>query len=264
MIVKEDFLKKLRSSFDLNEYEVKIWTALLSRGVSAAGELSEISNVPRSRSYDVLESLEKKGFIIMKLGKPIKYMAIKPEEILRRVKAQLTRKAEEQVKMLEDVRKTDLYRELQLLHDQGIKKVDPNDLSGALRGRSKIYDQLENMMRKANKTITIMTSAKGLTRKAEILIPILKKLKNVRVRIATQITKDNKDSADILKKYATVKNMDKVSARFCIVDGKELLFMMMEDDKVHESYDTAVWVDTSYFANALEQMFNLTWDNLKE
>ena len=133
MIVKEDFLKKLRSSFDLNEYEVKIWTALLSRGVSAAGELSEISNVPRSRSYDVLESLEKKGFIIMKLGKPIKYMAIKPEEILRRVKAQLTRKAEEQVKMLEDVRKTDLYRELQLLHDQGIKKVDPNDLSGALR-----------------------------------------------------------------------------------------------------------------------------------
>ena len=264
MIVKEDFLKKLRSSFDLNEYEVKIWTALLSRGVSAAGELSEISNVPRSRSYDVLESLEKKGFIIMKLGKPIKYMAIKPEEILRRVKAQLTRKAEEQVKMLEDVRKTDLYRELQLLHDQGIKKVDPNDLSGALRGRSKIYDQLENMMRKASKTITIMTSAKGLSRKAEILVPVLKKLKNVKVRIAAPITKDNKDSVDMLKRYADVRNIEKVSARFCVVDGKELLFMMMEDDKVHESYDTGVWVDTSYFANALEQMFNLTWDNLKE
>ena len=104
MIVKEDFLKKLRSAFDLNEYEVKIWTALLSRGVSAAGELSEISNVPRSRSYDVLESLEKKGFIIMKLGKPIKYMAVKPEEILRRVKSQLSRKAEEHVKMLDEIK----------------------------------------------------------------------------------------------------------------------------------------------------------------
>ena len=86
MIVKEDFLKKLRSSFDLNEYEVKIWTALLSRGISSAGELSEISNVPRSRSYDVLETLEKKGFVMMKLGKPIKYMAIKPEEVVKRVK----------------------------------------------------------------------------------------------------------------------------------------------------------------------------------
>jgi len=57
--VNEEFLKKLRSSFDLNIYEVKVWTALLSRGVAAAGELADISGVPRSRSYDVLESLEK-------------------------------------------------------------------------------------------------------------------------------------------------------------------------------------------------------------
>ncbi|MEK6816001.1 MAG: helix-turn-helix domain-containing protein, partial [Nanoarchaeota archaeon] len=81
MIVQESFLKKLRSAFDLNIYEVKIWTALLSRGVASAGELADISGVPRSRSYDVLESLEKKGFVIMKLGKPIKYLAVKPEEV---------------------------------------------------------------------------------------------------------------------------------------------------------------------------------------
>ena len=264
MIVQEEFLKKLRSAFDLNIYEVKIWTALLSRGLATAGELSEISNVPRSRSYDILESLEKKGFVIMKLGKPIKYMAVKPEEILRRVKSQFSRRAEEQVKMLDEVRKTELYRELQLLHDQGIKKVDPSDLSGALKGRSKVYDLLEDMMRKAQKSITIMTTAKGLSRKSEILIPILKKLKNVKVRIAAPITKDNKDVADILKKYADVRNIEKVSARFCLVDGKELLFMMMEDEKVHESYDTGVWVDTPYFASALEQMFDLTWNGLKD
>ena len=60
LIVKDEFLGKLRRYFALNLYEVKIWTALLSRGVSTAGELSDIANVPRSRSYDVLESLEKK------------------------------------------------------------------------------------------------------------------------------------------------------------------------------------------------------------
>ena len=264
MIVKEDFLKKLRSAFDLNEYEVKIWTALLSRGVSAAGELSEISNVPRSRSYDVLESLEKKGFVLMKLGKPIKYMAVKPEEILRRVKSQFTKRAEEQSEMLDEMKNTDLYTELKLLHDQGIKKVDASDLSGALKGRAKIYDQIENMVRKAQKSVIIMTTAKGLIRKSEILIPILKKLKNVKVRIAAPITKDNKDVAEILRKYADVRNIDKITARFCLVDSKEMLFMMMEDDKVHESYDTGVWVDTSYFGSAFENMFNLTWDNLKE
>src|SRR3989338_3408379 len=72
MLVDQETIKKIKS-LGLNTYEAKIWTALLSRGVSTAGELSDIADVPRSRSYDVLESLEKKGFVIMKLGKPIKY-----------------------------------------------------------------------------------------------------------------------------------------------------------------------------------------------
>jgi len=38
MIVKDEFLAKLRRYFNLNLYEVKIWAALLSRGVSTAGE----------------------------------------------------------------------------------------------------------------------------------------------------------------------------------------------------------------------------------
>src|SRR3989338_2049458 len=74
MIIKEEFLSRLRKIFDLNLYEAKVWTALLSRGVSTAGELSSISDVPRSRTYDILESLEKKGFIVMKIGKPIKFV----------------------------------------------------------------------------------------------------------------------------------------------------------------------------------------------
>src|SRR3989338_5018391 len=86
MIIKDDLLSKLRRYFDLNLYEVKLWGSLLSRGVSTAGELSDIADVPRSRSYDVLESLEKKGFVVMKLGKPIKYIAIPPTEVVDRVK----------------------------------------------------------------------------------------------------------------------------------------------------------------------------------
>ena len=81
MIISEEFLKKIKE-FGLNSYEAKIWAALLSRGVSTAGELSDIANVPRSRSYDILESLEKKGFIVMKIGKPIKYIAVSPEEVV--------------------------------------------------------------------------------------------------------------------------------------------------------------------------------------
>ena len=153
MIIKEEFLKKLRSAFDLNEYEVKIWTALLSKGIATAGELSDISNVPRSRSYDVLESLEKKGFILMKIGKPIKYMAIKPAEIMSRLKKGLEFSIEEQVKSLENVKESETYKELDLLHKNGIEHIDPADLSGAVKGRTNINNQLDAILKKAKKSI---------------------------------------------------------------------------------------------------------------
>src|SRR3989344_7690541 len=167
MIVNESFLKKARAAFDLNIYEVKIWTALLSRGVAAAGELSDMSNVPRSRSYDVLESLEKKGFIIMKLGKPIRYIAVPPEEIVKRMKNIIHEEAETRSDMLEKVRKEDLFGELELLYKQGIEHIDPTSLAGSIKGRTALYSQLSTMLDNAQKEILIMTSEQGLARKAE-------------------------------------------------------------------------------------------------
>jgi sugar-specific transcriptional regulator TrmB len=122
--------------FGLNSYESKLWAALLSRGISTAGELSDIANVPRSRSYDVLESLEKKGFIIVKIGKPIKYIAVPPEDVLERVKKKIVENADKQSKMLEQFKDSELLDELNLLHKTGIDLVDPSELSGALKGRA--------------------------------------------------------------------------------------------------------------------------------
>ena len=74
MITQKELVNKLKDYFDLNVYETKVWLALLSKGIAAAGEVADISGVPRSRAYDVLESLEKKGFALTKLGKPVKYI----------------------------------------------------------------------------------------------------------------------------------------------------------------------------------------------
>src|SRR3989339_957284 len=170
MIIKEEFLSRLRKIFDLNLYEVKVWTSLLSRGVSTAGELSTISDVPRSRTYDILESLEKKGFIIMKVGKPIKFVALKPEEVVERVKKNLVTEAHEKSKRLEQLKKDDVLEELNNLFTTGVKFVEPSDLSGSLRGRQNMYNHLDMMIRSAEKTVTMITTAEGLNRKLEILM----------------------------------------------------------------------------------------------
>src|SRR3989344_2027419 len=124
MIVKEEILSKLRRYFNLNLYEVRIWTALLSRGVSTAGELSDIGHVPRSRAYDVLESLEKKGFVVMKLGKPIRYIAVEPTEVVERVKKNIQKEADTNILKLREMSNTDVLSEIETLHKQGIEFVD--------------------------------------------------------------------------------------------------------------------------------------------
>jgi sugar-specific transcriptional regulator TrmB len=264
MIVKEEFLNQLRRYFSLNLYEVKIWAALLSRGVSTAGELSDIANVPRSRSYDVLESLEKKGFVIMKLGKPIKYITVPPEEVVERVKKNMHSEAQEKIKRLEDLKSTDILQELNQLHTQGIELIEPSDVSGSLRGRHNLYNHLEYTIRNANSSVTLMTTSQGLLRKAEGLMPVFEKLKKrgVKIRIAAPASKENRDTIKELSKVADVRQTD-AKARFCIVDGKELVFMVMNDEEVHPTYDIGIWVNTPFFANALEGLFDVAWKGMK-
>jgi len=265
MIVKDEFLSRLRQLFGLNLYEVKIWTALLSRGVSTAGELSDIGNVPRSRAYDVLESLEKKGFVASKLGKPIKYLAVEPGEVVDRVKKLMLREAGEKVKALGDLKGTDVLSELNLLHKQGIQFVEPTDLSGALRGRPNLYTHLETMVKNAEKSVTLVTTGKGLIRKVEALKPELERLKKkgVDIRIAATKDKESMKAVKEVAKLAEVRSMDNINARFAIIDGRDIMFMVMDDDKVHPSYDVGVWVKTPYFGQALQQMFDVVWNDLK-
>ncbi len=264
MIVKEEFLSKLRRYFSLNLYEVKIWTALLSRGVSTAGELSDIANVPRSRSYDVLESLEKKGFVVMKLGKPIKYIAVPPEEVVERVKKNMRQDAEEKVKRLEKLKGTEVLGELSTLHTQGIELIEPSDLSGSLRGRHNLYNHLELTIKNAEESVTIMTTTQGLMRKVEGLKPVFEKLrkKGVKVRIAAPLTKEATQAVKDISNVAEVRHTNS-KARFTIVDGKELVFMVLDDKEVHPTYDVGIWVNTPFFAKALEGLFDMSWGKMK-
>lgn len=266
MIVREEFLGRLRKIFDLNLYEVKVWTALLSRGTSTAGELSNISDVPRSRTYDILESLEKKGFIIMKLGKPIKFVALKPEEVVERVKKNLVRYTQERTKRLDTLKDDEVITELTDLFTKGIKFVEPSDLSGSLRGRQNLYNHLDMMIRDAEKTITIVTTAEGLSRKFEALMPALEKCKKrgVKIRIAAPINKNNLKVAKDLKNVAEIRDLQEIKARFVIIDSNELMFMLLDDEKFHPNYDIGVWINTEFFSQALEQMFELAWKEMKK
>jgi HTH-type transcriptional regulator, sugar sensing transcriptional regulator len=269
MIIKDEFLSRIRKIFDLNLYEAKVWTALLSRGVSTAGELSNISDVPRSRTYDILESLEKKGFIVMRLGKPIKFVALKPEEVVERVKRNMMVEAQNKSKRLEQLKGDEVLSELSSLYTNGVKFIEPSDLSGSLRGRQNMYNHLDMMIRSAEKGVTVVTTADGLNRKFEALMPAIEKAKKkgISVKVAAPIVPGNYKVAKELSKVAEVRDSSsvgsKMEGRFAIVDSEQLLFMLLDDKTVHPNYDVGVWLSTGFFSKSLEKMFEQTWDKMQ-
>ncbi|NIA04202.1 MAG: hypothetical protein GWP09_02520 [Nitrospiraceae bacterium] len=260
MIVEESFLKRMRE-FGLNSYEAKIWTALLSRGVSSAGELAEISNVPRSRSYDVLETLEKKGFIVSKIGKPMKYLAIPPEEVIDRVKKKVIKETEEKKRMLDELKQTSYLKELNDLYHTGVEKIEPNEYNGIIIGRDRIYSEIYGLIKKAKQSVEIMTSKTEAKEFLTHLYPALTTLnKNgVPVKVALPFKDANLDNEII--DLIEGRDTPQIENRMVIVDKKDSILMLFHDQEVHHDYDTAIWIRSNFFNENLSKMFNAIWEN---
>jgi HTH-type transcriptional regulator, sugar sensing transcriptional regulator len=247
MLLQKETLQELRERFKLNIYEIKIWTSLLSRGIAAASELAEISGVPRSRCYDVLESLEKKGFIIMKIGKPIKYIAVEPEAVVDRFQKRLQEEADLQVQGVENLAETDIFKELELLHKTGIKRVNVEDVTDAVVGRSNVNKFMKEMLLRAKKSATIVTNEDGVKNKVKVLKKVKDNLakKKVKVKFYT--------NANVNVDLGNIETLDtKYDARFVNIDNEEIFFVMAGKDP---DYDSGVWIKSPHFVSALNSLF---------
>jgi len=259
MIINEEMIKKLRSTFNLNIYEAKIWVALLSKGVASAGELADISNVPRSRSYDVLESLEKRGFIISKIGKPLKYIAVAPQDIIKRLKNKTKEESESALKTLDKVKKTDIFGELSLLFKNGINNVEVTSISGALKGRNNIYNYMESALSKAQKSVYISTTESGILRKARYLKRALQNNKDIDIRVLSPKTKESNKNLEELGKIAKMKQVKANTSRFIVIDDEEVIFMIEDDKATTEAFDNGIWIKSPFFAKSMSKLFNHSW-----
>jgi sugar-specific transcriptional regulator TrmB len=260
MIAKPELIKKLKGYFDLNIYETKVWLALLSKGISSAGEIAEISGVPRSRTYDVLESLEKRGFVIQKLGKPVKYIAVKPEIVIEKLKNNTTQHAEEKIKTLSGLKDTAEYKELTELHKTGVDPIKNHELSTSIKGRSNLYVQMKAVMESAERSVYLISSAYELSSKAKMFKDVFAKLNKRKVDIKVMISDDEEDAKKLSKKLGVEIRSKPLHARFVISDKTELIFTI-KPTNVHEDFDYGVWINSPFFTNSLAYMFDLAWKN---
>jgi sugar-specific transcriptional regulator TrmB len=120
---------------------------------------------------------------------------------------------------------------------------------------------MESMLKKAEKSVYIMTSSEGILRKITHLEKTMKKVadKNVTIKVLVSGTKDADKVEKQLKGIAEVRTVSDVKSRFILVDDDKLLFFITNDKDVHPTYDVAVWIETSFFAESIKGFFELMW-----
>ncbi len=263
MLVKQDLIKKIKDYFDLNLYETKVWLALLAKGIASAGQVAELSCVPRSRTYDVLESLEKKGFAIVRIGKPVKYIGVKPHVVLEKLKNNVRSNAEKKIRMLGELKNKEEFSRLEEIYKKGINPVKRNELSAALKGKSNIANYLNEILRNAKKEVIICTSAEDVYAKLKLFKQTLEVLNKEGVKTKVALSGDQ----NLIKKISTslgikIKKVD-IKAKFFIVDRREILFYISKGstNPKEKENDIAIWVNSEFFAQAFASLFKKATGN---
>ena len=253
MTNKTEVLKKIREYFNLNIYETKVWHALLSKGIATAGEIAQISEVPRSRTYDVLEGLEKQGFAIMKLGKPVKYIAVKPNVIIEKLKSNTIRNADEKIKILGKLKETKEYTELEQLYNVGIQPIRHEDISGAIKGKSTIYNYIKEILENSKREVLICTSVDEIMTKSRFYSQIFDRLNKGNIKIKIALSGEDKEIKKINTRFKIKAKQMKIDARFYISDNDQILFIISKGNMPDE--EIAVWLNTPFFTSALAYLF---------
>jgi sugar-specific transcriptional regulator TrmB len=260
MNFKPEIIKKVRDSFSLNIYETKVWLALISKGVASAGEIADISEVPRSRTYDVLESLEKMGFAMAKIGKPVKYMAVKPTLVIEKLKNKMMTDAKERVEQLSSLKSTQEYAELETLHKEGIAPINQNEMSGAIRGKANIFSHVREILENADSSVIICTSALDLETKSRIFAPLFDRLKKSNINLKVALSGDDNDIKRVSRKFDIKAKKIDIKARFFIADDNQVLFIISNGfSSSNEEEEIGIWINSDFFSSSLSSMFDLAY-----
>ncbi len=272
MVLASNKVMDMLKGIGLNLYERKLWVALLARGTSTAGELSEIANVPRSRSYDILQSLAEKGFVITQPAKPLRYVAIPPGEALDRAKKKLEEDMKATIQRMDELKSSPVMKELASVHSTGLDMITPEEMVGALKGKALVTQQMGSMFKIANKKINIITTHEGMNDIFENHYNDIKKAadRGVKVQIAVSGSDKASEAVKALDNLGAVEvrlvNSKEIplAGRFAVIDGKELVFSLT-DTKVHNTQDMAFWSKSEHAAgNVMEPLFRLAWNNSKK
>ena len=242
-----DRVRRSLQEFGLTEYEIRSYTSLLEVGPATANQLSEASAVPYSKIYEVLGSLEKKGWIEMEHGRPSKYYPKPPSLAMEITKSQL----ENSLKTSETL----VLDELQPIYEKkGVReRPDIWIVRGNFNVLAKIRETVEHVQKEILAAVpTIPDSV------ADMLMPLVKSIaeRGVKVQIMTMQSPKDEIMAKLMK-FCEVRVREQMFGGGIIADGHEVILLLGQEGD--EAISLAIWSDHIGLSKFAKNYFEYLW-----
>lgn len=241
-----DKTRKALEKIGLTSYEIRTFSSLLKTGELTASDLSQKSGVPYSKIYEVLGTLEEKGWIGSDDSRPTKYFAKSPSTGLETTK----QKMENDFSQNQSI----ILNELVPLYEKSGTSERPDIwvLSGAINIASKILEMVESCRNEV--MIALPEAGQELVRQA---LPKLRSLhdKGVEITILTS-DKMDKESLKAISRVATVKIKKGLFGGGIISDKRYVVILLgPEMGEMNTSELVAIWADHAGLAGFARQYF---------
>jgi sugar-specific transcriptional regulator TrmB len=238
--------RKVLRELGLTDYETRSYLALLEKGVLTASQVSGDADVPYSKVYETLTSLERKGWIETEHGRPTRYYPKAPSEALAKMKLQL----EDRVKAWEKT----ILNELEPFYEQREIREKPDIwiLRGEFNTLAKLKEIVENT--KNELMIAAPVLPKALAEAAEGMI---KQLHNANVKVLFMVSRKAKEwNLNELADFAEVRVRDRMFGGGVIADGKEAMLFLGEDKPT-----LVIWSNHLGLVQFAKDYFQYLWNS---
>jgi sugar-specific transcriptional regulator TrmB len=256
-VLSERTEKALRD-IGLTEYESQAYLSLLTSGEETAENISQLSNIPYTKVYSVLESLEARGWVEHGSGRPRKYYPRSPTDALRSEQISLESRFEENQSLIID--------ELQPRYEK--KEIKEIPEIWIVRGEVNSFNKILELLQKAKKEIML-----AIPTIPEQMLPTYPDFSLKMFSFLNKLM-DSSIDVKVLTTMEMIPLLDKgdfgvADIRICenmfgggvVIDGQETILFL---DLVHPSGpETAIWSDHETLTGIAKIYFQYLWENAK-
>ena len=259
----------------LNDYEARVYLALMERETLSVSEISKLSKVPRVRTYDILDKLVSRGLASLKPGKYMKYSAIDFDTLGGKLTSEVEKRYEEEKQTIEKVTMT-----LKRQYEPTLRKRERHE-NGSLeyieiiKGSYQIHKRFMDLVNQAEKEILNFVkppfskpAKETLDERVGSESEMIKRGVKVKVIYEIPTTREElewriKDVANSMKDGEEARVIEELPLKMAVFDEKIVMLPLLDPISTDMSF-TAQLVQHSALAKALKMLFESIWEKAQD